>query len=125
MKRIEIEETMKMEPQKRYEYFIKKVVDYEEVWSLSNDEGWVSSKGDDGGLRLNFWPTKEHADLCAVKEWKGSTAESIELEDFIENWLPGMKKDGINASIFYNNVDSIALPLKKILEDIESELDNY
>ncbi|WP_236824386.1 DUF2750 domain-containing protein [Bacillus subtilis] len=40
----ELEMTLKLDPDQRYRYFIKKVVDYEEVWSLSNDKGWVTSK---------------------------------------------------------------------------------
>lgn len=114
-----------MEPRKRYEYFIKKIVDFEEVWSLSNEKGWVTSKASDGSLMLHFWPTKEHAKLCAIKEWENSTPESIDLEDFVGNWLPGMLNDGVSISIFYNNIDSITLPINKIMEDIEEELENY
>ncbi|WEZ05197.1 DUF2750 domain-containing protein [Bacillus subtilis] len=44
----ELEMSLKLDPDKRYRYFIKKVVDYEEVWSLSNDEGWVISEGENG-----------------------------------------------------------------------------
>ncbi|WP_144558354.1 DUF2750 domain-containing protein [Shouchella miscanthi] len=125
MNKLEIEKTMRMNSQKRYEYFIKKVSDYEEVWSLRNEQGWVTSKLDNGSTSLNFWPTKEHAELCAMKEWKKTVAVSIDLEEFIDSWLPGIDNDGVSVSIFFNNKDSITVPVKEILNDLEQELENY
>ena len=37
MNKKELEAVMKQPPNIRYEYFIKKVVDFEEVWGLYND----------------------------------------------------------------------------------------
>ncbi|GLJ03691.1 hypothetical protein [Bacillus sp. YKCMOAS1] len=37
----ELETTIQLSAKKRYDYFIKKIVDLEEVWSLSNEKGWV------------------------------------------------------------------------------------
>lgn len=44
----EFEMILKLDFEKRYCYFIKKVVDYEEVWLLSNDKGWVIFEDDNG-----------------------------------------------------------------------------
>ncbi|CUX95446.1 MULTISPECIES: DUF2750 domain-containing protein [Bacillus amyloliquefaciens group] len=121
----ELEMTLKLDPNKRYRYFIKKVADYEEVWSLSNDRGWVTSEDDNGKIRLHFWPTKEHAKYCAIEKWKDTNPESISLEDFVENWLPGMLEDNVGISIFYNNTDSISIPIPQVFSDIEDELENY
>lgn len=121
----ELEMTLKLDPNKRYRYFIKKVADYEEVWSLSNDRGWVTSEDDNGKIQLHFWPTKEHAKYCAIEKWKDTNPESISLEDFVENWLPGMLEDNVGISIFYNNTDSISIPIPQVFSDIEDELENY
>ncbi len=40
-------------------------------------------------------------------------------------WLPGMKEDGIQPSIFFNSKDAITLPIDSLLEDILAELENY
>lgn len=125
MNKNELEMTLKLDPDKRYRYFIKKVVDYEEVWSLSNDDGWVISEGENGILHLHFWATKEHANHCAIKQWKDTSPESISLDDFVENWLPGMLEDGVGLSIFFNNRNSVSKPISLVLEDIEEELQNY
>ncbi|MEF2293814.1 DUF2750 domain-containing protein, partial [Virgibacillus dokdonensis] len=72
-----------------------------------------------------FWPKKEFANLCAINEWNNYKAKHIELEDFIQEWLPGMKKDGIKPSIFWNNIDSVILDVDKLITDLEEELDKY
>ncbi|MEH7896303.1 DUF2750 domain-containing protein, partial [Bacillus pumilus] len=50
---------------------------------------------------------KEHAAYCAIEPWGKSMPEMIDLDDFLEEWLPGMIADGINPSIFYNRNDSV------------------
>lgn len=50
---------------KKYEYFIKKVVDFEEI-GRQYDDGWECYK-----------------------------ATAIDLYDFLESWIPGMKQDGL------------------------------
>ncbi|WP_349775614.1 DUF2750 domain-containing protein [Halalkalibacter oceani] len=120
----EIEVVSKLPISKRYEYFIKKVADFEEVWGLL-DEGWAISEDDNGNPLMPFWPKKEFANLCAVDEWKNYKAEQIELEDFLQEWLPGMKVDGIKPSIFWNNVDSAVLDIDTLILDLEEELKKY
>lgn len=114
----------KLPANRRYEYFIKKVVDYEEVWGLF-DNGWVTTEDDAGRSLIPFWPKKEFAQLCAIDEWSKCIAKSIELDEFIDNWLPGMEKDGVIASIFWNNYDSAVLEINTILRDLELELEKY
>lgn len=120
----EIEAVLKISAAKRYEYFIKKVADFEEVWGLF-DDGWAVSEDDYGNPLIPFWPKKEFANLCAVEEWKNYKAESIELELFLHVWLPNMKKDGAKPSIFFNNTDSAVLDVDTLLSDLEDELENY
>ena len=110
--------------EKRYEYFIKKVVDYEEVWGLY-DEGWATTEDGKNRILIPLWPKKEFAEACAIDEWESYSATSIELEEFINDWLPGMKKDCNLASIFWNNIDSAVVEIDVIKRDIENELEKY
>ncbi|WP_240792654.1 DUF2750 domain-containing protein [Bacillus pumilus] len=54
-----------------------------------------------------------------------SLPEMIDLDDLIEEWLPGMIENGINPSIFYNRNDSVLIEIQTLKEDIEEELKNY
>lgn len=108
----------------RYEYFIKKVVDFEEVWGLYN-EGWASAQDDNGNMLIPFFPNKEYAEDCAKNEWEGFEATAIDLYKFIDEWLIGMKKDGVKPSIFPTEEDAVLVDIDILLRDINSELENY
>ncbi|QTD40858.1 DUF2750 domain-containing protein [Sporosarcina sp. Te-1] len=120
----ELEVVSKLPASKRYEYFIKKVADFEEVWALF-DDGWAVSEDDNGNTLIPFWPKKEFATLCAVEEWKNYKAEQIDLSEFMQTWLPGMKTDGIKPSIFLNNEDSVVIEIDNLVLDLQEELEKY
>jgi hypothetical protein len=83
---------------KRYEYFVKKVTDWEVVWGLFS-EGWATA-ADSEDTVLPFWPGFEFAALCAEGAWTGYAPKEIQLYDFLETWLPGMGKDGLKVAVF-------------------------
>jgi hypothetical protein len=115
---------IKLPSNKRYEYFVKKVVDYEEIWGLYNG-GWATTQDENGIVFFLFWPKKEFAEFCATDDWRGYFPEKIELEEFINEWIPGMKEDGVKAAIFWINNESALPELDILLEDLELELENY
>lgn len=120
----EFESVIKQPPNIRYEFFIKQVADFEEVWGLY-DEGWATAQDDEGNMLIPFFPKKEFAEYCAVNEWRNFKAEPINLYEFIDKWLVGMRKDGIKPSIFPTNEDSVMVEIDVILNDINNELENY
>lgn len=111
--------------QKRYEHFIKTVVDWEEVWGLYQD-GWALAATDDEKPVFPLWPAKEYAQLCAQKEWQGYVPESFDLDDFINELLPNLREDGVLPGIFYTPSDNGVTPrVDQILADLNSELEKY
>jgi hypothetical protein len=124
MNQKEFESVIKQPPNIRYEYFIKKVVDFEEVWGLY-DDGWATADNGEGNMVLPFFPRKEFAEYCAVNEWANYKAESIDLYEFIEEWLQGMKEDGVKASIFPTHDDTAVVEIDILLGDLQSELEKY
>ncbi|KNF08174.1 protein of unknown function DUF2750 [Gottschalkia purinilytica] len=120
----EFESVLKLPRAKRYSYFIKKVVDYEEVWGLY-DDGWAVSEDDDGNMLLPLWPRKEFAEFCAKHEWENYKPKKIDLYEFMNDWLPAMKEDSLKPSIFFNNIDSIKLEIDTLLNDLNLELEDY
>lgn len=51
--------------------------------------------------------------------------KKIDLYEFMNEWLPGMKSDGIKPSIFWNNVDSVVVDTERLKKDLDEELENY
>jgi hypothetical protein len=124
MNQKEFESVIKQSPNIRYEYFIKKVADYEEVWGLYND-GWATAQDDNGNMLIPFFPQKEFADYCAVNEWNNFKAEPIALYEFIDEWLVEMKEDRVKPSVFPTNDDSVMVEIDVLLMDLHNELENY
>lgn len=120
-----IENLIKLSDDEKYDYFIRKVVDYEEVWGLNKD-GWALLGDDLNNQVFPFWPEKELAELCAVGKWNGYEASPINLYDFLEKWIPGMEKDNILVNIFYSNQSKgkTILP-RELCNDLNKELEQY
>ncbi|MFN3653243.1 MAG: DUF2750 domain-containing protein [Armatimonadota bacterium] len=111
----------------RYEYFIHKVADWQEVWGLRRQAGWVTFGHPDGGEGFPFWPHPRYAEACATGDWSDHLPESIPLDAFVERWLPGMAADGLKVAVFpvpeTNNAAVLAPETLKA--DLEEELLKY
>jgi len=121
----QIESVIALPGEKRYEHFIKLVADWEEVWGLYQD-GWALAETDDGQKVFPTWPAREYAELCANREWAGYKPASFSLDDFIEELLPNLKRDGVLPGVFYTPSDKGVTPtVDKVLADLSRELENY
>lgn len=120
----EMSNVLKSDKKIQYEYFIKKIADYEEVWSLRDEEGWATL-GVENKEFFPVWPKKEFAELCISEEWSNYYSESIELEEFLEDWVDGLKEDGIRITVMWYNGSGIDIEWDRLKEDIEHELEKY
>ena len=84
----------------RYKHFVARVADWESVWGLRNESGWVASGDEKGNSGFPVWPHPDYAQACAAGEWAGNSPSPIEVHDFIENWLPNMATDSVFVAVF-------------------------
>jgi len=111
--------------EKRFEYFVKVVVDWEEVWGLYA-EGWALAATNDGRTVFPLWPTKEYAQVCAVQEWQGFEPRSISLNDFIEELMPKLRLDGVLPGVFYTPSSKGVTPsMDELKLALDAELQKY
>jgi hypothetical protein len=71
------------------------------VWGLKGREGWAicdSVEFEDTDV-LPFFSTQEAAALLCVDEWQAYTPSSFPLEEFLEDWLPGMHEDNVMVGL--------------------------
>ena len=114
-----------MSGNERYDYFIRKIADFEEVWGLFND-GWAMIEDSTGKRGIPFWPEEDFAKLCSKNEWCAYSPKKIELDAFIDKWIPGMKNDGLSLAIFQTPENKgIFVESDLILSDLENELEQY
>ena len=95
----EYESVLKLSADERYDYFIRQVQSTGEIWSLANAEGWVafSSEGD---ACLPVWPHPDFARLWATADWADCKPEMIEINTWLERWVPGMEADESLVVVF-------------------------
>jgi len=110
---------------KRYEYFVKKVADRGEMWSLWSTAGWVLAGDESGNEAVPVWPHARFARAFAVGEWTGE-ARAIELGAWMERWTPGMLKDHRLVAVFpTSGSKGMIIPPERLRDDLEKELSLY
>jgi hypothetical protein len=121
----EFESVIKLPLGARYEHFIKKVADWKEIWSLWKD-GWVLMGDKDGNEAIPVWPHPMYAEASAVGEWLGCQPKKISLDDWLEQWSPGMAKDKRMVAVFPTAVgETVTVDPLKLKSDLEEELSEY
>jgi len=90
--------------EERFTYFIDQVKSSKEVWSLSNDEGFVMVETDEGNCVM-VWPDSDFAAQWAIEEWSDCEPVAISLNEFKANWLPSLEADTIEIAVFPNIED--------------------
>ncbi|ANG63481.1 hypothetical protein A8C75_14045 [Marinobacterium aestuarii] len=109
--------------QERFDHFLQKVADWEEIWSLSDAEGCVMLNTDDGESCLPVWPHPDYALDWATDGWEGCEALKIDLQAWFERWSPGLDEDGILVAVFPRaDEEGVLLSAGDLTESIEALL---
>lgn len=83
----------------RYDYLLDTIVREEKVWILSSDQGMVMMSSD-GEQCLPVWPHPDFASEWATGDWEDCSPDSVDLQSWLERWLPGMEADGVTLAVF-------------------------
>lgn len=122
----EITNVLSLSGPDRYEHFVNRVADWEELWGLKDDAGWVTLANDEGEEGIPLWPHPEYAKMCANGPWEGNQPALIDLRSFIEKWLPGMEHDGMLVAVFPTPEGKGVFVLSSVLaEDLNEALNQY
>ena len=100
MHKKEIANVLKLPNDKKLKYVVKNAVETELIWLLMNNNGFVLATNDEGTEAVPIWPAPKFAEMCAIQEWSDTQPESIDLEEWLEVWTPGMIKDRRLVAIF-------------------------
>lgn len=84
----------------RYQHFVSRVADSALIWSLRNARGWVSLTDPQGQAGLPVWPHPSYASACATGDWAGCEPSYIDLQEFVDQWLPDMAALGVQVDVF-------------------------
>ncbi len=105
------------------EYFLTRVFESEEVWSLDNKTEWITRELGEDTL-LPVWPYEKYAQENSVGKWRDFEPSATSLEDFVYNLLPALIGDDILLEIMPRDdkVGCIVSP-QRLMSILEGMLD--
>lgn len=124
MNKKETENVLLLDPFERYQYFIKKVADWEEFFTLIDEKGdYVLSELDNYEL-LPLWSTREFAELCKVDGWENHMIKELTLEDLESEFIEFVSDRKCLMNVFpVNNNTGFVVSVDEFIWDMNDELE--
>lgn len=125
----ELEAVTALSPEKRYNYFLKRICDWEQVWTLYEDDYIVLNEAKNGKLYILLFPFKDFAEHYATntRGMKGVSYKSFEINEFLETIIKKLQANNVSNALVFPVVNGYGLNVSMIdmVKDIQSELENY
>ncbi len=127
MNKEQLDSILGLSCEERYDYFLSQVGEEKEIWILVNSENQFLkiSADDDGFEYLPIWPQSEFA-INYCKNSKDLVPKSISLPEFLEKWVTGLKKDGLEVGVFPGSDTNLwVMEPSELKNDLQDELSNF
>ncbi|MGS2721565.1 DUF2750 domain-containing protein [Paraglaciecola aestuariivivens] len=113
----------KMLPEDRFEYALEQMISKQYLWGLYGENGWVMLKADDDAC-LPIWPNKEFALAWVKEDFPNCEPKQIDFEQWMQEWLPGMKNNNTLVLVFPLSEDEegVMLEAEEMLNCLEEDL---
>ena len=125
----EIEAVTALSPEKRYNYFVKRICDWEQVWTLYEDDYIVLNEAKNGKLYILLFPFKDFAEHYATttRGMKGVSYKSFEINEFLETIIKKLQANNVSNALVFPVANGYGMNVSMIdmVKDIQSELENY
>lgn len=108
-----------------YARFLAEAIDCGCVWGLESPDGWALCPSEKYGSTdvMPFWSQPEFAEPHCRDEWKDYQVVPVSLEEFLEDWLPGMHDDVFLVGVNWNGeLEGPEVEPLDLLKDFEDEL---
>ncbi|MDP4943958.1 DUF2750 domain-containing protein [Alishewanella sp. SMS8] len=87
-----------LDAEQRYDYFIQAVADLQQIWILTDDEGFVLVSAEDERC-IPVWPHLELAEQWIEGEWSNCQAQAVDLETWLSKWTEGLNGDELSIAV--------------------------
>lgn len=119
----QFDNVLKLDGPSRYNHFIARIADWQQVWTLKQPDGFVTLGDDEGNVCVPLWPHADYAKALAVDDWSTCVPVDIDLDSFKAKWLPGMARDNYLVAVFPTpNQKSVVVSPARLAEDLNEEL---
>ncbi|QSP95498.1 DUF2750 domain-containing protein [Marinobacter salinisoli] len=122
----QFEAVLALDSSERFDHFISKVADWEQMWSVKSEEGWLVPVAPEDFEYFPLWPHPEYAQSITDENFPGHTAVEISLEELLEHWLPLFESESVKVAIFPNREWTFwCIEPKDLKEELLNEMAKY
>lgn len=123
---IEVDKVLALEPFDRYQYTVKKAVDFELLYTLVHEDGTLALAELEGKTIVSLWPAAVYAKANATEVWTGYQVLAISLDELLATRLESFKKHKFLINIFSKpGKTGFVVSADEFRADLEEELENY
>jgi Protein of unknown function (DUF2750) len=95
-----------------------------QLWGLRAAGGWVVAEDDEGDQYLPVWPHQRFAEALATASWEDEVPVAIDVDEWVEGWLPDLERDGLRVAVFQTPADEgVGVSPERLRRDLEIELE--
>lgn len=120
----EKENILKLEPFKRYQYFIKKIADFEELWTIVDENGDYAISEIDNHNFISFWTAEEFILSNLEEGWQDCKPLKLNLEDLYNDLFEIIVSENYLVNVFpIDGKSGFIVSLEEFKRDLEEELE--
>lgn len=125
----EFDAIIKLSPEERYAYFIKRICDWEQIWTLYSDDNLVLNEDKKGKLEVFLFPYETFVSYYAhgTKSMEEAVGKCFHLDEFMGKVMEKLLSHDVNMALVFPvaNAYGLKVTMKKLINDINEELENY
>ena len=73
---------------------------------------------------LRVWPHPRFAGAVAKGSWDDAVLVAIDVDEWVEGWLPDLDRDGIRVAVFQTPDDEgVGVSAERLRRDLETEVE--
>jgi hypothetical protein len=111
---------------RRYEYFVKRAASHGRLWGLRGGGRWVIAEDGEGNQHFPVWPHQRFAQELATGQWGDAAPIAIDVDEWVEEWLPDLEGDGIRIAVFQTPDDrGVGVSPQRLKRDLVKELEQF
>lgn len=116
-------ELSKLQPEQRCDYALTKMLETGHLWGLYGDNGWLLLKADDDAC-LPIFPYEAFAQAWEKDDFPDCKPKQIDLDAWINQWLPGMQQNGTLVLVFplSDDEEGIMLSAEEVIDILNEEI---
>jgi hypothetical protein len=120
----EIENILKLDPLKRYQYFIKKIADFEELWTIVDEDGNYALSDIDDYTLISFWSAEEFVTSNLNEGWQNCKPVKLTLDDLEDDLFEIIESENYLINIFpIDGKSGFVVNYNEFRRDLDEELD--